>query len=650
MKIPSYYLLVALLLTGTNVFPQPSGGGRATRSAAASTTQQPTTTLAVPHAATPQSSAPTINGPQYSPAQLEFGALWDGDSAKKTFSLITPAAGMVTLSFPGGGNFWLTEFREIAPIQGVSKNNPARQPGTLGAGGVKERTIYPVGTPVPPYIQWNLTAGSEIQLDIVFKPAYQPNGPNGGRNPAGLKSVTMKLSGPGPITQWSVSIPIRGTFNGPKKLDLSPQPPMSGPRNAATLSPTPSPPLSLPPASALIDNTPPHSPDQFEFGEVWDGDLAKKTLYLTTNASGYVTIQIPEGPFRVGEFREMGGVTGLKSKNNPKQQNSQVTAVQQIKSRIVYPDGKTGPFQWSMAPSVDMQVDIFFQPHFQFGGTMAGLKSQTMKVTGPGPKGNWALSLPLRGMFDGLKVAAPLVPDIKEIYAVGGDGKALLNVSLTGLGTPVQGTLKAGEKVPPGVSVVSRSVKVPAGQSVKTSVELSLAQFADDGIARPLELVFETSNGSSKTQVQFIGVPAAMIEVNSGDRSDCGVSRVSLSVSIAPPHQGPKSSEPARFSWVNKGWNLDLANRRYVWMAAESGGIRIFDRVLALYERKTDETWQSSGTVNPGGRMNSLQVSPEQWAQIVKGPFRFGCQVSDTLGPPKIQNPKWGPALKGPKI
>jgi hypothetical protein len=602
-----------------------------------------------------------VTGPKYSPPQLDFGAVDWNVSSQRTFSLTVPLAGDVTLEFPVG-SFVAAQLRRTPPLN-FAKNQravvPPMKPAPASNNGQTE--MY----------KWNFVAGEELQLDVLFAPSFSKD-----KTP-GVRSAVMKFAGPGSIRPWAVTIPMRGTVN-PVKLDLSPQGPLAKPQqpvsqssassfNKASLglppaanansrvsahpTPTPIPPLSVPPNSAFVDNTPQHSPDQFDFGEVWDGDFAKKTLYLTTNASGYVTIQIPEGPFRVREFREMGGVTGLKSKNSPKQQNSQVTAVQQIKSRIVYPDGKTGPFQWSMAPGADMQVDIFFQPHFQFGGMMGGQKTATMKVTGPGPHGNWAFSVPLRGMFDGLKITAPLLPEVKEVYAVGGDRKAWLNVSVTGLGTPVQGTLKAGQTLPQGVSVAPKSLSVPAGQSVKTSVELSLAQFSDDGVPRPLELVFETADASSKARVQFIGVSGSGIEVNSGDRGDCGVSRVSLSLSISPPHQGPNGIEPARFSWVNKGWNFDLINRRYVWMVAESGGVRIFDRVLVLAEHKTDETWQSSGTsYADGSAMRPLKVTAEQWAQIVKGPFRFGCQLSENVGNPKPENPKWGPAFKGSKI
>jgi len=665
--LTSSKIVLAIFFLPLLATTQTSTTGKTQRRSAPATSSPQSASPAIPRSSpTPpplatnpaQASAPIFTGPKYSPTQLDFGAVDWNASSQRTFSLTVPLAGDVTLEFPVG-SFVAAQLRRTPPLN----------------FGKSQRALVPPMKPIPTsnngqteLYKWNFAAGEELQLDVLFSPSSSKD-----KTP-GTRSAAMKFAGPGSITPWRVTIPMRGIVN-PLKLDLSPQAPMAKSQQSATQAaagskyndalgpatansrvsarptPTPIPPLSVPPNMAFVDNTPQHSPDQFDFGEVWNGDSAKKTLYLTTNASGYVTIQIPEGPFRVGEFREMGAITGLKSKNNPKQQNSQVTAVQQIKSRIVYPDGKTGPFQWSMAPGAEMQVDIFFQPHFQFGAMMAGLKSQIMKITGPGPKGNWALSIPLRGMFDGLKITAPIVPDAKEIYAIRGDSKALLNLSIAGLGTPVQGTLKAGQQLPQGVSVVARSVSVPAGQSIKTSVELSLSQFSDDGLPRPLDLVFETAKGSSKAQLQFIGVSGYGFEVNSGDRGDCGVSRISLSLSITGPQPAQDGSRTVRIIWVNKGWNFDLVKRHYIWMVAESGGVHIFDRVLVLAEHKVDETWESSGTSYADAtRSASLNVSAEQWAQILKGPFRFGCQESENVGNPKPENPKWGPAFKGSKL
>jgi len=156
------------------------------------------------------SAAPSALSPKYSPKQLDFGSLWDGESSRRTFSLTPPAPGTITLSFPGGGLFWLVEYREMGGAKVASKN-----PNIGALKQVKASNTYQVGQPVPGYLQYTVSAGSEIQLDFVFQPVSQPKGGTGTVAP-GQKSVIVKLSGPGAITPWSVTIPLRGTFNGPK--------------------------------------------------------------------------------------------------------------------------------------------------------------------------------------------------------------------------------------------------------------------------------------------------------------------------------------------------------------------------------------------------------------------------------------------------
>lgn len=90
--------------------------------------------------------------------------------------------------------------------------------------------------------------------------------------------------------------------------------------------------MSPPAASAaMISNTPQHAPDQLDFGQVLDGKSATRTLALTTNAPGYVTVTIPAGPFRVAEFREMVMPQGP-SKNI----GGQLPVTGAVRSRIKY--------------------------------------------------------------------------------------------------------------------------------------------------------------------------------------------------------------------------------------------------------------------------------------------------------------------------
>jgi hypothetical protein len=61
--------------------------------------------------------------------------------------------------------------------------------------------------------------------------------------------------------------------------------------------------------------------------------------------------------------------------------------------------------QMGAAPNTEMQIDIVFTPKIQRGTT--GLKIATMSVTGPGPRGAWALSVPLHGVLNELKLGPP---------------------------------------------------------------------------------------------------------------------------------------------------------------------------------------------------------------------------------------------------
>jgi hypothetical protein len=165
-------------------------------------------------------------------------------------------------------------------------------------------------------------------------------------------------------------------------------------------------------------NTPQHAPDQLDFGQVLDGKSASRTLSLTTNAPGYVTVNIPPGPFRVAEFREMA-----QTQNPSKISNGQFPAAGAVRSRIKYQEGQNGPFQWSMAPNTEMQIDVVFAPKAQDGG--GAFKTATMNVSGPGPHGNWVLPVPLRGSLSPVSQSpGPPQPSSKPNALIALSGKA----------------------------------------------------------------------------------------------------------------------------------------------------------------------------------------------------------------------------------
>src|SRR5215475_11646431 len=154
------------------------------------------------------------------------------------------------------------------------------------------------------------------------------------------------------------------TMQAPIAARSAPSPSPTPPSKRADRSPATPVSIAPPPGSAgPTMNTPQHSPDQLDFGQVLDGKSATRTLSLTTNAPGYVSVTLPPGPFRVAEFREMGT-----TQNPSKINNGQLPLAGAVRSRIKYQEGQNGPFQWSMAPNTDMQIDVVFTPKAQDGG------------------------------------------------------------------------------------------------------------------------------------------------------------------------------------------------------------------------------------------------------------------------------------------
>jgi len=190
------------------------------------------------------------------------------------------------------------------------------------------------------------------------------------------------------------------TATPPQKRGDRPAP---GPAAQGAASAPAAPSAGLPSSSVGVLNTPQHAPDQLDFGSVADGAPVSRTFTLLTNAAGYVSLAIPPGPFRVSEFRELGPLPAG-SKNLPLQ--SQPGVVSGVRSRIRYHEGQSGPYQWSMAPNTQMQVDIVFALKSQ-ATQRVGQRLETMNVTGRGPHGNWVITIPLRATVVGLKASSP---------------------------------------------------------------------------------------------------------------------------------------------------------------------------------------------------------------------------------------------------
>jgi hypothetical protein len=60
--------------------------------------------------------------------------------------------------------------------------------------------------------KWNFAAGEGMELEILLNAFTKYDLLN-----PGLRTATMKISGPGIIRPWEVAIPMRGTVNPSKK-------------------------------------------------------------------------------------------------------------------------------------------------------------------------------------------------------------------------------------------------------------------------------------------------------------------------------------------------------------------------------------------------------------------------------------------------
>src|SRR5262249_60191540 len=169
---------------------------------------------------------PLNDTPRYSPARLDFGEVYQGHSAKRTLTLTPPRAGVVTFSALKDRVVWLAEYREMGPRGGGSKNSPMGPLNTSIQRQLKSRITYPVGQygqPISGDVQWNVSEGSEIQIDLVFQPAVEPYSGVAvvGSGPI---SVVIQLSGQAPRKPWSICSPPCGVFQSKPSGFPSPNP------------------------------------------------------------------------------------------------------------------------------------------------------------------------------------------------------------------------------------------------------------------------------------------------------------------------------------------------------------------------------------------------------------------------------------------
>jgi hypothetical protein len=121
---------------------------------------------------------------------------------------------------------WLAEYREMGPLGGGSKNSPGGAIRNSIQRQLKSRITYPVGQfgqPISGDVQWNVSDGSEIRIDLVFQPAVEPYSGKAVVG-SGPKSVVVQLSGQGPRKPWSIGIPACGVFQAKPDWLTGPHP------------------------------------------------------------------------------------------------------------------------------------------------------------------------------------------------------------------------------------------------------------------------------------------------------------------------------------------------------------------------------------------------------------------------------------------
>ena len=388
-----------------------------------------------------------------------------------------------------------------------------------------------------------------------------------------------------------------------------------------TAAPTPTP-ASLagkstkPPAIAAVIDLPVHAPQQLEFAAVWNGQSSRRTFGLATTAAGAVSAQIPAGPFRIVEFRLMSGPALPADTLAARVAGG---SARQVEFRQSYTAGQPAPSQWNVGANQDIEIDVLFEPKFDLFSMTAGPKSAAMRVTGPGPRQPWTLSVPMQGMFTGLHIEAIFTVDDKELLAVSPTTHLDVGVRLVGVDTAVKGTVQ-GKAPPAGVSVGSVPVSVNPKQTITAKVPVTLAWNAltPDGKNRDVSLTLEAPGVSSTATFSIVPVPGTVSA--GGQPTDCGIAWLGWSAILFPD---------GHLVYNLNGNNRDLINVRDVLTTLSVGG-----RVVAWGYMHLD--------FDPGGKLmtsfnqwNSANVnanfasrfSTADYVPAVRGGVAFSCKL-----------------------
>lgn len=387
-------------------------------------------------------------------------------------------------------------------------------------------------------------------------------------------------------------------------------------------------------SSAVLTNQPVHAPAKVEFGDVWNGQASRRTFTFKTNGNGLVAVALPAGPFRIAEYREMG-LGGHGSADSS-------AAWRNIKNRVVYPPNTFGPLQWNLVTGTEIQIDLVFEPKFQLGSMMAGPKTAAFSVKGPGPRGPWALAVPLAGLFNGMRVQPllrPTEPELLATYYPGGSvpldlfdpvkrsnarpvaGRAVITGTVTAL-DPILGTVTI-----PGldpfklIADQGTTVKLRAGQS--QSFQITVAPTADPGMpgAKPpstLQLVLSFKRVADPSLAQ---VPHPL---PNGWAEGTVSAPVRITVLREPMHWriGPLTIErlPGNAEvLVNHDGRVQMS-----WLGGDLGP-RKFTLFLPGLGRAVLSERDRVSSASAGNWFFRGQIQPKEYAKAVAAPPRIIC-------------------------
>jgi hypothetical protein len=193
-----------------------AGAGAATAAAGAPALPPPppatTTSGGVRLPAAPASTSPSaphvisprLLAPAHAPATLDFGSVWDAESANRTLTFKATAAGVITAA-PLAAPYSIKAIRIMGV--GASGGSASTLGGAAMAGMSMARNVR-VSQTAPP---WQVTASpnEEIQIDVTFEPKFDLF-----TMAAGAKPSTLVVKGPGNGGNWTMNVPIAGMFNG----------------------------------------------------------------------------------------------------------------------------------------------------------------------------------------------------------------------------------------------------------------------------------------------------------------------------------------------------------------------------------------------------------------------------------------------------